>query len=520
MSSPAPSIRDLFGLVVKEGRPHLLMLAMLFSVISLGALAVGMILPKRWNASTVLLAESSNILQPLMEGRAVTTGISDQTAIVTQIVLSRRILREIVAFGGMRQPSNAKEEELQLEQLKSRIRIDSPRKEMIRISFSGADPKQVYQITNRLAEIYVRESTAAKERESREAFDFIAKQVKEYGDKLAAAHEQVLAYYVGQESGRGTSDRTHIPSPGAPGAPQLKISPEELAGLRAEEALLTARLGRRPAAAPRTDAPQVEEQARSRANQLQQELDRLETSYTDEHPDVKRVKRSLATAKEELHVAEQARIARERASVAAAAAEDEVTPAARARLEEVQRKIAAATGRRRPATTPSGRSPTVEATIDPEMRGVGHDTTLSELLRRYEATRDVYQDLLKRRENARVSMDLDAEHRGLTLRIQERAEIPVIPSSMRVLHFGVIGLVLGVLVPLALLLAIIRLDPRVRSPWQIQRFAHVPLLVRIPYAEAPHEKSRHRNRRVLAALMVAGVFAVYATFFLINLKTS
>jgi polysaccharide chain length determinant protein (PEP-CTERM system associated) len=493
----------------------------LFSVIALAALAVGIIMPKRWDASTVILAEGSNIIKPLMEGRAVPTGIADQTAIVTQTVLGRRILREILAFSGTRPASDPKAEEIQLNLLRSRIRIDSPREEMIRISYHDKDPKRAYQIANRLAEVYMRESKAAKERESREAFDFIAKQVKEYGDKLTAAHEKVLAYYLGQEDGRDKGERTATPTSTVPRAAQARVSPQELAALRAEEATLTAQLGRRPAAPPRGEARQTEEQYRTRVMQIQGELDRLLATFTEQHPDVKRVRRSLASAKEELQGAEQARMDRERAEAAATSLDDEVTRAARGRLEEVQRRITAATGRRR--VTPAAiaaRLPTPEATVDPEMRGVGHDTTLSELLRRYEATRDVYQDLLKRRENARVSMDLDAEHRGLTLRIQERAEVPVIPSSLRVMHYSMIGMVLAVSIPLGLLFAIVRLDPRVRSPRQIEHLARVPLLVQIPYAPTARDKSRLRSRSVVAFLMVVGVFAVYATFFLINLKTS
>src|SRR5439155_20774014 len=147
--------------------------------------------------------------------------------------------------------------------------------------------------------------------------------------------------------------------------------------------------------------------------QLQNELDKVSVTLTDEHADVKRVKRELAGAREELKRAEEATAAREAARDAASQLDDDVARAAKARLEDVQRRIAAATGKpvvHHPGTVAQHRP----ITTDPndEMRGVGRDTALSELLRRYEATRDVYQDLLKRRENARVAMELDVQHRG------------------------------------------------------------------------------------------------------------
>src|SRR5450432_2313816 len=94
-------IGDLVGLFVKEGKRRLLGLTTVFAVIAIGALVVTLIIPKRWDASALIVVESSNIIKPLMEGRAVTMGITDQTALITQTVTSKRILREIVAFGGL-----------------------------------------------------------------------------------------------------------------------------------------------------------------------------------------------------------------------------------------------------------------------------------------------------------------------------------------------------------------------------------------------------------------------------------
>src|SRR6185369_9761686 len=126
--------------------------------------------------------------------------------------------------------------------------------------------------------------------------------------------------------------------------------------------------------------------------------------------------------------------------------------------------------------------------------------------------------LLKRRENARVSMVLDAERRGLTLRIQESAEMPIIPSSLRLMHITLIGLVFAALVPLGILFAIVSLDRRVRSPIQIEKLAKVPLLVSINYTPQKREVMLLKSRGFLVALMMAAVFAVYAAAFIIKMR--
>jgi hypothetical protein len=199
-----------------------------------------------------------------------------------------------------------------------------------------------------------------------------------------------------------------------------------------------------------------------------------------------------------------------------------VAAAARARLEAVRKRIALLTGK--PVVHHHSPSAAVSVSaaerVDPEMRGVGHDIKLSELLRQYESTRDIYQDLLKRRENARVSMVLDAERRGLTLRIQEAAEMPIIPSSLRLMHLTLIGLVVAALVPFGLLFAIISLDRRVRSPFQIEKMAKVPLLVSINYTPEKREVMRLRSRGFVVLLMMACVVAVYAAAFIIKMRNS
>lgn len=518
-TTTAEPLAETAALLLKEGRRRLIALTGIFVAIALIALIVGITRPKRWDASALILAENANILQPLMQGRAVPTPITDQVGVLNQIVMRRRILREVATFGGFITGKEAPaEEERLLNRLKERIKIDTPRPEIVRISYYDRDPVLAARIANKLAEIYVREGTSAKERESKEAFEFIDKRVGEYAQKLTEAHEAVLAYY--REHGAPTTAVAAAVNAATPNAPN---APRALAGAPAGAVPV-----RR--AAPPPESRAAEDQLNQRIGQLQGQLDQLLGKYTEQHPDVVRVRRDLNNAKEELRTAMDARMARERAAMESAdALDDEVIQAARAQVR--RGGGAAATAAAAPGVRPAQQ---VGGTIfppmvggvpgpygaqggDPEMRGVGQDATLSELLRRYEANRDVYQDMLKRRESARVSMDLDAEHRGLSMRVQEPAEVPATASSLRFLYVGLISLGIAAAIPAALLVGIVKLDGRLRTERQVE-LAKVPLLITIPAAELPGETSRGRTRTVLAVLMVVGVCAVYLATFLVKLK--
>jgi hypothetical protein len=59
----------------------------------------------------------------------------------------------------------------------------------------------------------------------------------------------------------------------------------------------------------------------------------------------------------------------------------------------------------------------------------------------------------------------------------------------------------------------VNLDPRIRSPQQIERVVNLPLLVAIPSGENSREKSERRTQFFIAASIVIGVFASYAAAF-------
>jgi polysaccharide chain length determinant protein (PEP-CTERM system associated) len=527
------SLPGIIGLMLREGKRRLLPLSVVFAVIALLVLGIGLVMPKKWDAQMTIIVETDDVIKPLMEGRAPMSKPSTQMALVMQVVLGHKVLRQIAFDAGlMPERTTPQDQEKLLNNLRTRIKIDNKTDEIVRITYSDSDARRAARITNLIGKTFIDESATLKASESREAFNFIDNRVKEYGEKLGDAHKKLLDYYRSESTthpaGKGVVAAA-APTPGddVPPAPRpivpagARLSAEELASLRLEAATLEAQLGKKSQADIIQDTKN-EDQARQHVATAQSELDRLRATFTDEHPDVRKATRDLAVAKAELQRAEEARNETAKAQAATARLDDEVAQAARTRLVEVQAKIAAATGHRMPRSSMAvlaTRAVTEEAADrDPEMRGVGLDAKQSELFRVYDSTREVYQDLLKRRENARVAMDLDAEHRGFTMRVQEEAEVPASASSLRLMHIAIIGLVLAVLIPFGLLFAIMKFDRRVRTPQQIERLAHVPLLVSIPY-EPGRYPSLSRGRYLKVALLIGGVFLVYGTTFIIKILT-
>jgi uncharacterized protein involved in exopolysaccharide biosynthesis len=136
-------------------------------------------------------------------------------------------------------------------------------------------------------------------------------------------------------------------------------------------------------------------------------------------------------------------------------------------------------------------------------------TTLAELMRNYEVNQNILDDLLKRRENARVSMNLDKEKQGFSLRINDEAGFPTQASGPTFIQFALGGLVLGLLIPLVLIYGKNQLDARIRSKSVITEKLNLPLAARVPHLSTPAEAAAASRGLYWIGILVLGtVFIV------------
>ncbi len=464
---------ELTPILFTEARRRRVLLVILLAVLALAGLVAGIFWPKNFAASTSILVQESNIIKPLMEGRAVTTGNADRAAIAREVIFSRKILDEIVDTGGWKKSDpSALELERIIDSIKGRITVINLRENLIQIAYKDSDAERAYIVTQRLADLFISESLAAKERESSDAYRFIDSQVEIYRSKLTDAEDKLKAYR-GQNAdarpGSETDSNTRISELRT----QVENARMDLMEQRSKENALVAQLsGESEITAVQTR----EGQYRVRLAELQTQLDTLMLTYTDQHPDVIRVRHQMLDLQDQVKREEAQRVQRT-AGGAPAPVDDSVQfnplyQELRSKLAEVRRNIAAQQSR-------MGASESLLQTeLDRGRRIADSENKLSELTRDYEVNRDIYQDLLKRRENARVSMNLDADHRGLTFVIQEPAELPLRPSGLRFMHFGLAGIGAGIFFPLALLFVLVRFDPRIRAASQIERLTAFRCLLR------------------------------------------
>lgn len=499
-SSPGAELFQQFPMIRAELRRHGALLLAGFGLIALIFLAAGILLPRKYQSASTILVGEANIIGPLMEGRAVPTGVADRARIAREVIFSRSIMGEILSAGGWAEAANTPlARERLIEEIKQRSRIDSPGPNLIRITYADAEPERAFHVASRYAELFISESLAAKERESREAFEFIAARVDEYHRKLTDAEERLKQFRASNLDARPGTDidvRTRV----AEIRSQIEGARTNLSEMQMREAALQAQIS---GEAEVSDLRSRSAQFRLRIAELQSQLDTLRLDYTDSYPDVVRLRHQIEDTQAALAREEQAEASGARGSDVAAAS-NPLYQQLRSDLARVRGDMAALRARI------SENEGLLQSELDRGRRVADSEASLAELTRDYEVNREIYQDLLRRRENARVSMSLDAEQRGLTFRIQESAALPLQPTGLRLLHFAAAGLGLGMAVPLGLLLALLQIDPRARSAQALAQVLPVPVLVSIPELRTRADRRRTVLKLGLAALVVVVVITLYA----------
>lgn len=496
---------ELLPAMLREAQRYQLVLAAIFAAIAITALLVGMfLLPRKYIVTTSVLAQESDIIQPLLENRAVSTRAVDRAGLARQVVFGHKVMEKLLAVGGWldEKPSAVKQERM-IEQLRDRTRIVNARENLVQITYFDSDPERAYKVASAMADLLIDESLASKERESREAYEFIDKQVNDYHAKLTEAETNLQAYRSDNADAQPGSAadvnarigvlRTQVE--------QTRMSMMELGS---REQTLAAQLSGESAV---TAVQTRETLYRTQLIDLQNQLDDLLLRYTEKHPDVIRVRHQMA----DLQAAMEAEQRRGRTP----GAQDEATVRANPVYQQLRQQLGQTRSDIAAAQSRMGAS---QSLLDEELgrgrRIAASESTLAELTRDYEVNRDIYQDLLRRRENARVSMELDRERRGLTMRIQDPAQMPVQPSGLRPLHVGLGGLAAGIAVPLGLLFLLVKFDPRVRAPGQIERQGNYPVLTVVPPNRTRRDRRREYARTALAAGLVAAVFLAYGLAYL------
>lgn len=505
MSLPYES---LLKIVLNETFTYRNAITVFFVVVSLSILGVGTMWPKKYTSSTSILINESNIIDPLMEGRAVATSVSDRSSIVHEIIFRKKILDQVLLAGGwMDNEISAVDQQLLRESVRKRTTVDGD-DNLLKISYTDSEPERAFIVTKTFSDIFIQESLVAKENESKSAFKFINNQVIDYQKKLTDVESNLERY-------RSNSEGVNTGSVDASTARiNSLLSSIEQTTLQLREAEI------RQASIEKQLSGEAEStlsfsrqgQLGVRIGELQSQLDILRLSFRDTYPDIVAIKEQILALKVSIEQEKDARddakrIAKKGGSlyIDEGISTSPLFQRLRTELSQTKTQVETLSGR----LTETKRLLKRETEMSKRLHA--GEKVVTELTRDYQVNREIYQDLLRRRENARVSMDLNQSQQDQTFKIQEPAFIPLQPSGLRFLHFVVGGIIFGIAIPLGLIYLVVTADPRIRDETVLTSSTQFPVMGVVNHLAGPEETEAVVSSLRIIILTIAGTMIIYVS---------
>jgi uncharacterized protein involved in exopolysaccharide biosynthesis len=199
-------------------------------------------------------------------------------------------------------------------------------------------------------------------------------------------------------------------------------------------------------------------------------LAQLKTRYTDQHPDVRSLQ-SRIEALEHVRAAEPGKPPEDPLVAAQARRQAEArieVERLRARLGDVDRRIASFQGR-------------VEAAPRREQEVLG-------MMRDYQKLSENYSQLLTKKFEAEMAARLEQQQKGQQFRVLDPAYLPERPSFPDRFLFGLAGAVGGLLLGLALAIAIDVMDPTMKDADSVFSAFQIPVLAVVPYVKRSEQE--------------------------------
>jgi polysaccharide chain length determinant protein (PEP-CTERM system associated) len=300
---------------------HKLLCVLVWAAITVSSAAVVYRLSNVYRAEAVILVESQRIPEKLV-APTINDDLKDRlSSLSQQILISTRLLEIVTKFDLYHEQRGSRTQEEIIEMMRGDIgtqletswakKADS-RPSAFRVTYEGPNPTVVAQVANQLATLFIDENIQAREVQAAGTSEFLASQLdaaklrlEEQENKLggyklkfngqlpqqenaliaAASQLQVRLQGITQEIDRAEQTRT--------------MQETALASAQASEAAISQLFEQLNSPAPAQAIASASGEPAQTSERLQQQLEKLLLVYTDQHPDVKKLRDLIPLVRKE-----------------------------------------------------------------------------------------------------------------------------------------------------------------------------------------------------------------------------
>lgn len=460
-----------------------------FSVVLAAGLTVTMLLPPVYQSTGTIVIESQQVPSDLVQA-TVTSFADERIEIIKQRVMTRDNLMRIIdkyklfqddGAGGKRTPS------AMIDEMRWRINVTLVTANFqsrgrtgtiaFKVSFEHRRPDIAQRVANELVTLFLDENVKVRTERATQTTEFLTQEATKLRNDLEALETQIATYKL--EHGGALPENVtlnanamlRMESDLRALEAESRAAQEELRSLELE--LSAAKSGLGLAAVGNAGRSTEQELADARA-----ELARLSALYTDNHPDVRAIKRKVeglekarpSSGSGNLQTAADLQVARLENRVAST----------RARIAQLSAQQGAIRGRIAQSEQQVLKAPQVE-------RG------LSTLMRDYENAQKKYEEIRAKQMTAQVAENLEGDQKAERFSLLEPPLFPDKPIKPDRSKMAALSVFLAAAAAIGIVILLEMLHGTVRGADAVAAIMGKPPLVSIPYIEVADEVERRQK---------------------------
>ncbi|MBK1672776.1 hypothetical protein CKO35_05565 [Ectothiorhodospira shaposhnikovii] len=464
-------------------------------------------LPNQYRASAQVHVDTDSMLRPLLRGLAVDTNVSQRVAFMTRTMLTGPNLEEVARATDLHLQAHT-DADMQriIGQLRNGISISAGRQDNVyTIAYTHGNPRHAYDVVQALLNRFVEGALGDSRTDTDVARRFLDQQIREYEQRLAAA-ERRLADFRRDNVGLLPGDRGGYYSRLQQAQNLLEETQLRLreAENRREE-IRRQLIGEEPTFGIMggTRSTQATAAIDNRIQNLQARLDELLLSFTERHPDIQSIRRTIedlqAQREEEVRLARQSGPSMEQLDT------NPVYQQMRMTLSNADVEIASLRVR---LQQHQGQVTELQRLVDiiPDI-----EAEMTRLDRDYSVNREQYEQLLRRRESAALSRSVEERGEQVQFRVIEPARVPSSPSAPNRPGMFSMALLAGLGIGGGLAFLIGQLRPVFDNRRSLNKITGFPVLGTVGLLTSSKRRLRERVELISFASMGGLLLVAYFT---------
>jgi polysaccharide chain length determinant protein (PEP-CTERM system associated) len=480
-----------------------------FLLTLLAGLTYVLMAPKIYEAQTLILVQPQRVPEDFVRSIVPDT-VEGRLRTITQQVTSRTNLEKIIREHQLySSPDNGMLMDSKVLLLRQNININVSHSRSrdrdtnaFTITFRGKEPKKVMKVTNALASNFIEENIRTRESQARGTSEFLSDELESVRKRLIKSEEDLKKYrenYMGglpeqlqtnlsiMERLQGHLDQINS---------SLREAENRRITIQTQIAEQERERGRRQAAGQ----PPVQDEEGNGITALKNELASLETRYTENHPDVIRLKKRIA----QLEAERVDSSVQTTSSVDKPADLPEADQALRRQLQEVALEIK---GYKAEINKTRSQIAWYEKKVEETPK---REQELLSLERDYENLKELYNSILSRKLEAEIAVSMEKKQKGEQFRIIDEAIIPMRPVEPDMKKILLLTLALGFGLGCGLAYLKEMMDTSFKTPEDVEEEFQLPVLVSMPIRYTAREEKSIKRKKVLAAVCVGFGFFLSA----------